>query len=179
MSGGEGRNGGDGRPPREADPETVDFIYEHTREGPNLQFQDSQHLDTKITAVFAAATVAIGFAVRLPETAGPHLGPLNLAGACFYLAVASWAVVVATTLRHLRTKRHHRAIRADVLWTKKYRYEDPGRVKRLVLVDIREAYKHNQGLLDGKAKTFNRAVAWTAAEGAFIALALALARAFG
>lgn len=37
------------RASRKVDPDTLDFIYEHTKEGPNLQFRDSDHLDTKIT----------------------------------------------------------------------------------------------------------------------------------
>lgn len=185
ASGDEG--GGRRAPKKKVDPETLDFIYDHTKEGPNLQFRDSEHLDTKITAVFAAATAAIGFATRLPKTEGPlgdyvvasWSGRFNLVDACFYLAVASWLVVVVVTLLHLRTKSHHRAIRADVLWTPKYRHYSPDRVKRRVVVDIREAYKHNKKLLDGKARTFNRAISWAAAEGVFIVLALVLARAGG
>ncbi len=157
---------------------TLDFIYEHTKEGPNLQFEDSKQLDSKITAVFAA---------RLPNTEGPQVGyrvaswsgHLNAVDAFFYLAVAAWGVVAIVTLSHLSTKTHRRAVRADLLWTPKYRYDSPTSVKRRVVVDIREAYRHNKELLDGKAKTFNRAAFWAAAEGAFLVLALVLARAAG
>lgn len=176
-------DGDDGKNKEKAD--LLDFIYEHTKEGPNLQFQDSEQLDTKITAVFAAATVAIGFAVRLPTTEGPHIsyrvgswsGFFNAMDAFFYLAVVAWGVVAIVTLLHLRTKKHRRAIRANMLWTPKYRREGLAKVKRRVVVDIREAYVHNKGVLDGKAKTFNRAVLWAALEGVFLVLALALARA--
>ena len=102
---------------------TLDLIYEHTKEAPSLQLKDSEQLDTKINAVFAAATIALGLASRLPKTDGSRLnyvigplsGQLNLVDAFFYLAVAAWAAVALVTLVHLRTKEHRRALRADVL----------------------------------------------------------------
>lgn len=185
MPSGNRRKGGTTKVSRKVDKDTLDFIYEHTKEGPNLQFRDSEHLDTKITAVFAAATVAIGFAARIPKTEGPQIsyvvaswsGYFNLVDVFFYLAVVAWGIVAVVTLLHLRAKKHRRAMRADLLWTPKYRYENPETAKRRVLVDIREAYLENKVLLKGKAKTFNRAASWTVVEGVLIVLALALARA--
>jgi hypothetical protein len=137
--------------------------------------------------VFAAATAAIGFAARLPKTQGPEIGyrvaswsgHLNAVDLFFYLAVVAWGIVAVVTLAHLRTKRHRRAIRADVLWTQKHRYDAPSEVKRRIVVDIRQAYIHNKKLLGDKAKTFNWAASWATAEGAFLVIALTLARAAG
>ena len=36
----------DGRGAEEFGEGALDFIYEHTKEGPNLQFHDSEQLDT-------------------------------------------------------------------------------------------------------------------------------------
>jgi hypothetical protein len=143
---------------RRWDERTLDFIYEHTKEGPNLQFEDSKQLDTKITAVFAAATAAIGFAARLPNTRGPDIGyevaswsgHINAVDLLFYLAVVAWGGVTVVS-----------------------------EIKRRIVVDIRQAYIHNKSLLNNKVKTFNRAVSWATAEGAFLVIALTLARVVG
>lgn len=154
----------------------LDFIYEHTKEGPNLQFHDSEQLDTKILAVLAAATVAIGTASRLPMAEGPLMLWVE---ASFYLAAAAWAVVVGVTLWHLRPKGHRRAVRADVFSREKYRQETAEKLKRRAVADIRQSYEDNKVVLDAKAKTFLWAAVFTAVEGFFLVLALGLARAAG
>ncbi|MDP9475855.1 MAG: hypothetical protein M3R38_09235 [Actinomycetota bacterium] len=133
-------------------------------------------MDTKILAVFAAATAAIGFTSRLPKTNDPLM---PLVDASFYLAAAAWVAMVFVTLVHLRPRSHRRAVRADVLWTCKYRKETADKLKRRAVVDIRDAYRDNKEVLEGKANTLRWAAFFTAVEGVFIVLALTLVRASG
>ncbi len=79
--------------------ETVALIYEHTKDSPSDQLHDSEQLDTKTTAVFAAATVAIGLAARLP----PNDRFVEL---CIYLAAGLWALTALATVLVVRTRGH-------------------------------------------------------------------------
>jgi hypothetical protein len=155
---------------------TLDFIYEHTKEGPNLQFHDSEQLDTKILTMFAAATAAIGVTARLPRTSGALSPFLEIA---FYLAVVSWAVVVVVTVVHLWPRSHRRAVRAEELSTSKYRQESDEELKRRAIGDTRNAYSGNKDVLETKAKTLKWAGFFAAAEAILIVVALLLVRASG
>ncbi len=93
----------------DADDATVELIYEHTKDSPSDQLHDSEQLDTKTTAVFAAATVAIGLAGRLPANG-------RLVELCVYLAVGLWASTALATVLVVRTRSFHRTLQADDLY---------------------------------------------------------------
>lgn len=104
-------------PDREdANDETVGLIYEHTKDSPSDQLRDSEQLDTKTTAVFAAATVAISLAVRLPQsdhrlrfatgllTDDPRFYYLDAVDVCIYLAAVLWALSALATVLVVLTR---------------------------------------------------------------------------
>jgi hypothetical protein len=144
----------------------------------HAQTGDSEQLDIKLTAVLAAATAAMAFGARLPrpnkptmpEVGAPWTG-IPVADFFFYLAAACWAVIVLVATWNLATKRYRRSYQADVLWNQ-YRDEEPSFVKRLVVVDIADAYAHNRGVLSSKGRAVTITVLTTALEGLSLALVL-------
>jgi hypothetical protein len=77
--------------------ETVGLIYEHTKDSPSDQLHDSEQLDTKTTAVFAAATVAVGLTAGLPRSdAAVEL--------CIYLAAGLWTLTALATVLVVQTR---------------------------------------------------------------------------
>jgi hypothetical protein len=152
----------------DADDATVELIYEHTKDSPSDQLHDSEQLDTKTTAVFAAATVAIGLAGRLPENG-------RLVELCVYLAVGLWALTALATVLVVRTRSFARTLQADDLYPE-YGAHEPEQFKRLLVRDAARAYNGNRAVLKRKARLFNAAVYATGLEGLFIVLALVLSR---
>ena len=151
-----------------ANDKTVELIYEHTKDSPSDQLHDSEQLDTKTTAVFAAATVAIGLAGRLPANG-------RLVELCVYLAVGLWALTALATVLVVRTRSFHRTLQADDLYPE-YGAHGPERFRRLLVRDAARAYSKNRPVLMRKARLFNVAVYATGLEGFFIVLALLLSR---
>jgi hypothetical protein len=43
-------------------PETLDFIFDYTRDAPERQLQDAKDLDNKMAQLFSVASVVIGLA---------------------------------------------------------------------------------------------------------------------
>jgi hypothetical protein len=58
---------GDWSDREDADDETVNLIFEHAKDSPSDQLRDSEQLDTKTTAIFAAATVPWTSPQNLPK----------------------------------------------------------------------------------------------------------------
>lgn len=166
--------------PDDADEATVEFILDYTREAPNLQLADSDKLDTKMSNVFAVATVAIGLASRIPADEANQVGPLYLfnmgpVDLFFYLALVAYGVTIVAVITHLRTKKHRRSLQADTLWPE-HRSKSVIQLQRLVAKDISRAYSHNRAILDRKSKTVNCVVWATGLEGLFIVAALIVSR---
>lgn len=130
--------------------------------------------------VFAAATVAIGLASRLPADDANRMDVLSLVGVgtvdlFFYLAVVAYALTLIAAILHLLTKRHRASLQADQLW-EKHRSRRRRHLKLLLVQDISAAYAHNLTVLGRKAKTVNCAVWATGFEGLYIVIALIFSR---
>lgn len=175
-------------PDREdANDKTVELIYEHTKDSPSDQLHDSEQLDTKTTAVFAAATVAISLAVRFPKsdhklrfvtgmlTDDPQYYYLDAVDLCVYLAAVLWALAALATVLVVLTRSFHRTLQADDLYPR-YGAHSPEEFKRLLLRDAARAYYKNKPVLKRKARLFNAALYATGSEGLFVVLALVLSR---
>lgn len=155
----------DSDPPPDED--TVKLILEHIRGAPGEQLHDSEQLDTKMTAVFAGATVAVGLAGRLPDTESVTW--------FVYAAALFWAVALVCTVLHLLTKTFWRNLEAGVLWSD-YKHRKPAALRNILVRDIARAYAKNRKTLDCKAVLFNIAVIATGLEGLSIVAALVLSR---
>ncbi len=160
-------------PDREdAKDDTVALIYEHAKDSPSDQLHDLEQLDTKTTAVFAAATVALGLAARLT----PRDHELKfLTDSCIYLATGFWVLAAVAGLFALRTRSLHRTLQADDLFPE-YGAHNPESFKRLVVRDAARAYYKNRPVLKRKAYLFNIAALATGMESLLIVIALVLSR---
>lgn len=147
---------------------TVELIYEHTKDSPSDQLHDSEQLDTKTTAVFAAATVAVSLTARLP-------GDGTAVGICVYVAAGLWTLTALATVLAVRTRSFKRTLQADDLYPD-YGAHKPEQFKRLLVRDAARAYDRNRAVLKRKARLFNTAVYATGLEGLFVVLALVLSR---
>jgi hypothetical protein len=158
---------------------STNFILDYTKDAINVQFDISDKLDTKLYNVFAAATVAIGLASRLPADDANRMDVLSLVGIgtvdLFYLAVVAYALTLIAAILHLLTKRHRASLQADQLW-EKHRSRRRRHLKLLLVEDISAAYAHNLTVLGRKAKTVNCAVWATGFEGLYIVIALIFSR---
>lgn len=172
----------------DADTGTVELIFDHTKDGPGDQLRDSEQLDTKATAVFAAATVAVGLAVRIPKAEIPTLESfaggltdnqwilnLSVVDLCVYLTAIFWTLSAGATVLNLRTRAYYRPLQADDLWPD-YAKHEVGSLKRLLVRDASRAYKHNRGVLKRKAFLLNVSVLAIGLEGLFTVIALVLTR---
>lgn len=172
----------------DADSGTVELIFEHTKDGPGDQLRDSEQLDTKATAVFAAATVAVGLAARVPNAEVPIVGSfvgtltdnqwivnLSVVDLCVYLTAIFWMLSAGATVLNLRTRSYYRPLQADGLWPD-YAKREPDSLKRILVRDAARAYKYNRDVLKRKASLLNTAVLAIGLEGLFLVIALVLTR---
>jgi len=138
--------------------------------------------------VFTAATVVVGFAVRLPQTEtsrlpftvgqmtpDPMVVQMSLVDVLAWLVAACWAVAAFNVVRHLRTRRYSRPLETGVLW-EMYRHRRPDEVRKILVRDIARADKHNREILAHKAHLLNAAVLATGLESLFLVVAVILTR---
>ncbi|MEK7354484.1 MAG: hypothetical protein AABZ77_08275 [Chloroflexota bacterium] len=92
--------------------DTLDFIFEYTKNAPEAQLKDVEALDSKVIQILSISSVIvglIGFAIGESDINPKSLTALIIALAA-YMALAILAFV------HLKTTSYRRSIQADVLW---------------------------------------------------------------
>ena len=127
--------------------ETLEFLFEYTREAPQRQMEAVDALDNKAFALFSASAVVIGLAgigiwnrQELPAGAGVLLS----------VAVGAFLVVGAMVLYSSWLRRHRLSFQADELW-ERYWDEPVSEIKSALVADIAAAYAHNRRILGRKA----------------------------
>ena len=149
--------------------ETLDFLFEYTREAPQRQLEAVDALDNKAFALFSVSAVVVGLAgigiwnkQELPPGAGVLLS----------VAVAAFLVVGAMVLYSSWLRRHRLSFQADELW-ERYWDEPISEIKSALVADIAAAYAHNRQILETKARALRGALIAAIAEIALVGATLA------
>lgn len=155
---------------KEIKPDTLDFIFDFTREAPERQIQSAEALDNKMAQLFSVASVVIGLAgIASPTQGSGWTDWLLVAGLGFYILTAGVALI------HLFPKVQYRSLHADVLWTQ-YWESEVFQIKHALTDDIRKAYARNRKGLELKSKLLKAATFTTGIEVLLIGLGLILSR---
>ena len=150
-------------------PETLDFLFEYTREAPQRQLTTVDALDTKAFALFSASAVVVGLAgvgTWTQETI-----PFG-AGIMLAIAVAAFVVVGGAVLYSAWVRRFRLSLQADTLWDA-YWDEDVERIKHALVSDIADAYADNRATLEKKARALIVALGAAIVEIALVGASLA------
>ena len=150
-------------------PDTLDFLFEYTREAPQQQLKSVDALDNKAFALFSAGAVVVGLAGI--GTWNSNDVPLG-AGILLALAVLAFAVVGGAVLYSTWVRRFRLSFQANVLW-EDYWDEDVGRIKHALVADIAAAYRDNHVTLERKAKALILALSAAIVEIALVGASLA------
>jgi hypothetical protein len=127
-------------PPRAS----LDFLYEHLKDGLAAQYDGAGSLDAKAVQSFAATSVVIGLAAAGGGRSGAEAW---LIGA----AIVFYVVAVAATVFVLWVRRFRVSDDADQIW-ERYWQADVADIKHALLADIADGYRENDGLLSRKRK---------------------------
>lgn len=138
-------------------PETLDLLYEVTRQGPPNQFREADAIDGKIVQIFGAASVVIGLSGLAQATLSD--GATVLLG----VAIGSYLVAAASSLVGLWVRRTKRPFHSDTLLADFWQ-SSPQELKYALVYELPEMHKHNQRILDLKADVVRLAVVATALE---------------
>lgn len=152
-------------------PETLDFILETTKAGPEGQARDFDALDAKTINVFSAASVIIGLASFARDFGDWPTTVL------FGMALAAYAVVVGGVILAVKVREFRFTSHASNLWSM-YQHAEPEAIKRALAQDIAETYDENNVIIKRKALGARVAVFATAGESLFVGAGLLLARIF-
>jgi hypothetical protein len=143
--------------------DTLDLIYEVTRQGPAHQFQELQALDGKNAQVFSVASVVIGLASLAPEREVYLLA----------LAVVAYVVVALASLWSVWVRPTRRPFHSDSLLDDYWQREAPF-VKYALAREMPQIYTHNQKIIDRKACAARAAILATAVEAMAVGLMVIL-----
>ena len=149
--------------------ETLDFLFEYTREAPQQQLATVDALDNKAFALFSASAVVVGLAGI--GTWSSNDIPLG-AGILLALAVVAFVVVGASVLYSTWVRRFRLSFQANVLW-EDYWDEDIDRIKHALVADIAAAYRENHATLERKARALILALSAAIVEIALVGASLA------
>ncbi len=152
-------------------PETLDFLFNYTREAPQRQLEAVDSLDNKAFALFSSSAVVIGLAgVGLWSRQDMPAG----AGVLLSLAVGAFLVVAAMVVYSTWIRRHRLSFQADELW-ESYWNEPVLEIKTALMKDIAVAYAHNNRILARKDITLKAALVAATVEIGLVGATLAWA----
>ncbi|MDD4876935.1 MAG: hypothetical protein PHQ86_07400 [Dehalococcoidales bacterium] len=149
--------------------ESLDFIFEYTRNAPELQLKDVEALDNKVIQILSVASVIIGLI-------GFVIGKANinvLSLIALLIALLAYIVLAIFAFIHLKSTNFRRSGQADTLWDE-FWSDDVKSIKHSLVADISKAYAFNKTLINKKARTLLCVVIFAAVEvvavGSFIIL---------
>lgn len=168
MSSGEA-SPGDGPSGPFVPPDTLDFLFEYTREAPQRQLAAMNALDTKAFALFSASAVVVGLAglgIWGRQDVPPGAGILLVA------AVVAFVVGAFAMLDCVRLRRHRSSDHADVLWQDYWDLEVAD-IKHALVEDIAESSEHNERVIRAKTRSLGWALVAAIAETSLVGTSLA------
>src|ERR1700694_125980 len=148
-------------------PETVDFIYEHTRDALDGQVGQARGIDAKIAPLFAAATIVLGLAA----TSAFAKAPSNIVVA----AVVFYVLALLLSAAGIFPVKMRGSDYGETMWTE-HRYRPPSEIKLSVVEGVAAGAKHNERRIRIKAYVLVGVLAATGIEAALIGVGLIAAR---
>jgi len=143
--------------PNEPAIETIDFIFEYTKDAPERQLAGAEALDAKMVQVFSAGSVIIGLGGLASTGQKPYSAVL------IAFAVVAYVGLGAFAFAHLWAREYRRSLQADELWRKLWA-SNVRDIKYSLVHDISAAYAHNKKLLLRKRWTLRGALVAAAIE---------------
>jgi hypothetical protein len=147
--------------------DTLDFIWQLTKDATEVQLKDVESLDSKAFQIISVASVVIGLtslaALKTPITGTP--------GAYLIVTAVAYAICGLFSLGSLQIRKYRRSLYADELWPKHW-MDTPDDIKHAMVQDISEAYAHNGRMLRHKSTYLRWALAALITESAFVAAAI-------
>ncbi len=150
--------------------ETLDFIFDYTRDASERQLQDAKDLDNKMAQLFSVASVVIGLAGLANSSQGSGWSAWLLV-----IALGFYVIVAVVALISQFPTVQWRSLHADVLWEEYSRTDVPD-IKHALVDDIQRAYGRNNKVLKKKGLMIKIAATTTGAEVLFVGLGLILSR---
>lgn len=146
-------------------PDTLDFLFEYTRDAPAKQLLAADRLDGKIVQVFAAASVLLGLAAVRGGHRTAAVTALLVVAVVAYLGVVI-ASVCAVGVRQYKANNH-----ADELWRRFWR-DDVRDIKHALVASTSAAYEDNRTTLGRKGFAVQVAILATGVEAMAIGVAM-------
>jgi hypothetical protein len=148
-------------------PETVDFIYQHTREALQGQVGQARNLDAKIAQLFAAGTIVLGLAGTSALAKAP--GGVVVAAVVFYgLALVLSAVGIFPM--KLRGSDY-----GETMWLGHWD-QSPADIKYAVVTDVAEGSRLNEERLLLKSRLLIGVLVTTGIEAILVGAAVIASR---
>lgn len=151
-------------------PDTVQFIYEHTRDSARNQFGTMDALDAKATQMFAAAAVIVGFAAvaAVPRGTGFSVGLLGV-----LLGVGAFLTTAFLTTFTLRPYDVFRSDHGETMWPT-YKGFTPDQIREKLAEEMPGIVQHNQHVIEEKAGYVRGIAVALAAEATFVIVGVIL-----
>jgi hypothetical protein len=150
-------------------PQSLDFIFENTKNGTDSQMRDIEALDAKTIQIFAAGAIVIGLASFSGRDGGDTVTGLLIA------ALVTFAGALVASARSLWVREYLKTNHTDTLWQDFYN-TPPVEIKHALAESAAVAYKHNRELIDSKAGWTQKALVLTGLEAFLVGAALVLTR---
>ena len=152
-------------------PETIEFIWEETRGAVDAQLEFGDGLDSKAFQAIGVGTALIGL---VAVGADALLAEPSLARWFLALAVLFYVLSALFTIMTVSARRYRLGNRAGQLWATRWQFE-PIEIKHALAADIAEAYRHNDTVLEQKARILRAALIAMAVEAVMIGTAIVAA----
>jgi hypothetical protein len=146
-------------------PETLDLLFELSKQAPEEQLRASDAVDSKIFQAFAAASVLVGLA------AVSGVKHSNVTAAFVSAAVLAFLVVAASAIWALWTRRYRVTIGPQQLWDR-YWSDTPDVIKHAFVADVASGYVENEANIREKHKALAVTLLALLMEAAAIGVAL-------
>jgi hypothetical protein len=144
--------------------DSTDLIYAATADARPAQLRTADALDTKATAVFAAATVVLGLAASGSDDGTAQAVLVGL-------AVAAYIAAAVAALWCFRIRRYRIELEPEYLWGR-YWKQDPLAIKHAIIAERGTGFRENEILLEQKTRALKLAITFTAAETVLVGIVL-------
>lgn len=143
----------DNKEPQPIKKDTLDFIFEYTKNAPEIQLKDAEALDNKVIQILSISSVIIGLIAFAVSKGGLHTCALVSLSA----ALVAYIGLALSAFIHLKGAPYRRSLQADKLW-EMFWEDDVSKIKHSLVKDISKSYAFNKGQIDKKRRTLLAAV---------------------
>lgn len=150
--------------------ETLEFIFNYTKDAPEQLIKDAEALDDKMIRIFSAASIVIGLAgISNTAVSGEWVNWL------LAIALSLYLITAVVAFLELMPKAQNRSLHADKLWDKFWQ-EDIVSVQHSLVDNISEAYIHNTDVVKKKGLALKITAVTVPIEVLLVGAALLLSR---